>query len=592
MEVNHGSTLSLLKRLAGDHARTYAPRYAVALVLMAFVAGCTSMSAWFMKYVIDDIFVKNDHAALVWIPIAIATIFILKGFAAYFQEVWLSRIGNRLVADIQWQTYDHVLKMDVAFFQKYTSSDLITRLTQQASAARDMLNMLALGLGRDVLTIVGLVFVMVSQDPIMAGICLTVGPFVVLGLKRLMKRSRKAATSQFHSTTDIVGTVRETSQGVRIVKSFQLEGVLRQRMQTALKAVERLSNKIVRVQALVNPLIETAGGLAVAAVVLYAGWRSMSHGQTPGQFFAFITALLMTADPARRLSRLQLRLATAAIGVRMMYELVDTPPAEVDHGAPEDLVVSRGEIRLEGVNFGYAPGMQVLDDLSLVAPAGKTTALVGLSGTGKTTVFNLVQRFWAPQAGSIRIDGQRIDEHALASVRKQVALVSQDVFLFEGTIGENIRAGYGNASEADIIAAARSAHADAFIRAMPQGYDTPVGELGSQLSGGQRQRIALARAFLKSAPIILLDEPTSALDSETEQIIQSALAELTRGRTTIVIAHRLATVASADVIHVLDQGRLIETGTHRDLIQRGGLYARLYRIQFAESIADKAAAVG
>jgi ATP-binding cassette subfamily B protein len=589
MRINY-STLGLLKRLAGEHARVYAPRYALAMVLMAFVAGCTSLSAWFMKYVIDDIFVKNDHAALVWIPAAIAAIFILKGFAAYFQEVSLSRIGNRLIADIQWRTYDHLLKMDAAFFQKYTSSDLITRLTQQASAARDMLNMLALGLGRDVLTIVGLVFVMVSQDPIMAGICLITGPFVAMALKRLMKRSRKAATSQFHSTAEIVGTVRETSQGIKIVKSFQLEGVLRRRMQTALKAVERLSNKIVRIQALVNPLIETAGGLAVAAVVLYAGWRSMAHGQTPGQFFAFITALLLTADPARRLSRLQLKLATASIGVRMMYELLDTPPAETDRGAPQDLLVSRGEVRLEDVSFAYAPGTLVLNDLSVVAPPGKTTALVGLSGTGKTTIFNLVQRFWSPQAGRILIDGQPIGERALASVRKQIALVSQDVFLFEGTIGENIKAGQADLRDADVIAAARSAHADTFIRAMPQGYDTPVGELGGQLSGGQRQRIALARAFLKNAPIILLDEPTSALDSETEQIIQNALAELTRGRTTIVIAHRLATVANADVIHVLDQGRLIESGTHRDLIQRGGLYAKLYRIQFAESIADKAAA--
>lgn len=308
----------------------------------------------------------------------------------------------------------------------------------------------------------------------------------------------------------------------------------------------------------------------------------MSQGQTPGQFFAFITALLLTADPARRLSRLQLRLATAAVGVRSMYELLDTPAAETDPSTKKDLIVSHGAIRLEGVSFSYGPGAKVLDDLRLAVPAGKTTALVGLSGTGKTTIFNLVQRFWVPQTGNILIDGQPIDECALASVRKQMALVSQDVFLFEGTIGENIRAGQREAKEADVIAAARSAHADSFIGAMLKGYDTPVGELGTQLSGGQRQRIALARAFLKDAPIILLDEPTSALDSETEQIIQSALTDLTRGRTTIVIAHRLATVANADVIHVIDQGRLVDTGTHRELIQRGGLYAKLYRIQFAD----------
>jgi ATP-binding cassette subfamily B protein len=545
-----------------------------------------------MKHVIDDIFVKNDQAALVWVPAAIAVIFILKGFAAYFQEVWLSRIGNRLIADIQRQTYDHILKMDVGFFQRHSSSDLITRLTQQATAARDMLNVLAMGLGRDLLTILGLVVVMVSQDPVMAAICLIAGPFVAIGLKRLIKRSQKAASSQYQSTAHVVGTVRETSQGIRIVKSFQLEDVLRERMYTALKAVERLANKMVRARALVNPLLETAGGLAVAAVVLYAGWRSLSHGQTPGQFFAFITALLLTADPARRLSRLQLQLAAAAVGVRMMYELLDTPAAEQGREGAKPIVVSGGEIRLESVSFGYVPDASVLDGLTLLAPAGKMTALVGLSGTGKTTILNLIQRFWRPTQGSILIDGQPIDQHSLDSVRGQIALVSQDVFLFEGTVGENIKAGRRDASDEDVVAAARAAHADGFIRALPQGYHTPVGELGSQLSGGQRQRVALARAFLKNAPIILLDEPTSALDSETEQIIQDALAELTRGRTTVVIAHRLSTVAGADVVHVLDRGRLAESGTHRDLVQRGGLYSRLYRIQFAKQADDKTAAVG
>ena len=591
IDSNRG-TLSLLRRLAGDHARAYAPQYAVALVLMAFVAGCTALSAWFMKYVIDDIFVKNDHAALVWVPVAIAVLFILKGCAAYFQEVWLSRIGNRLVADVQRQTYDHILKMDVGFFQRRTSSELITRLTQQATAARDMLNMLAVGFGRDLLTIIGLLAVMVSQDPIMAAICLTSGPFVAGGLKHLVKRSRKAASSQYQSTAHVVGTMRETSQGIRIVKSFQLEEVLRQRMHAALRAVERMANKMVRARALVNPLLETAGGLAVAAVVLYAGWRSMSHGQTPGQFFAFITALLLTADPARRLSRLQLQLATAAVGVRMMYELLDTPVSETDREGAGDLVVKGGEVRLDAVTFGYVRDALVLDNLSLVAPAGKMTALVGLSGTGKTTILNLIQRFWDPTQGRVLIDGQPISQHSLASVRGQVALVSQDVFLFEGTVGENIRAGRRDAKEEDVVAAARAAHADGFIRALPNGYDTPVGELGSQLSGGQRQRVALARAFLKDAPIILLDEPTSALDSETEQIIQDALAELTRGRTTLVIAHRLSTVADADIVHVIDGGRLAESGTHRDLIQRGGLYSRLYRIQFATQSEDRTAAVG
>jgi ATP-binding cassette subfamily B protein len=425
---------------------------------------------------------------------------------------------------------------------------------------------------------------MISQDPILSAICLIGGPFAAVVLKRLSQRVQKAADRQYTGMSTIVGTMRESAQGIRIVKSFQLERMLQRRMNDGIDGVEWLANKIVAVSALVNPLIETLGGLAVAMAVVYAGWRNVSFGDTPGQFFAFITALLMAADPARRLSKLQLQLATAAIGVKMMYDLLDQPATEVEVDQRPDLIASEGEIRFEGVTFSYDPDTPVLSELDLIAPAGKTTALVGLSGAGKTTVFNLLQRFWEPARGVIRIDGQPISEYSISSLRRQIALVSQDVFLFEGTIRENIVAGRKDASEEEIVAAAKAAQADEFIRSLPNGYDTQVGELGSQISGGQRQRISLARAFLKNAPIILLDEPTSALDSETEQAIQSALQKLTRGRTTIVIAHRLATVANADLIHVMEKGRVVESGRHRELIERGGLYARLYQIQFANAI--------
>ncbi len=588
------TTLKVLHRLLSEHGRTYAPRYAVAFMFMGLVAGATSLSAWMMKDVVNKIFVDQDQAALFWIPLAISGLFIIKGLAAYLQEVSLSRIGNRIVAEIQKRMYDHMLKMGIGFYQRYPSNELITRMTHNARAARDMLNQIAVGLGRDLLTLIGLILVMISQDPILAAICLIGGPVAAVVLKQLSKRVQKAAHSEFSGTSTIVGTMRESAQGIRIVKSFQLEHLLRRRMNRGVESVERLANKIVAVKALVNPLIETIGGLAVAAAVVYAGWRNVSYGDTPGQFFAFITALLMAADPARRLSKLQLQLATSAVGVRMMYELLDKPAAEVEDDHRPDLLASAGEVRFESVSFSYDRDSPVLKGLDLLAPAGQTTALVGLSGAGKTTVFNLLQRFWEPARGVIRIDGQPIAQVKIASLRQQIALVSQDVFLFEGTIRENIAAGRDDASEEDVVAAARAAQADEFIRLLPKGYDTQVGELGSQISGGQRQRISLARAFLKDAPIILLDEPTSALDSETEQSIQEALRELTRGRTTIVIAHRLATVANADLIHVLDKGKVVESGRHRELIERGGLYARLYQIQFANAVSDpgeKSAAV-
>jgi ATP-binding cassette subfamily B protein len=452
-------------------------------------------------------------------------------------------------------------------------------VTQCAGAARDMLNSIAVSFGRDAMTLAGLVIVMVAQDPMMSAICLVGGPFIAIALRKLNQQIRKVMESQYGSIATMIGAMRETSQGIRIIKAFQLEGMQREHMQVGIRAVERMGNKLTAVQAGMNGIIEVVAGLAIGLVVLYAGWRNFSFGDTPGQFFAFVTALLMASDPLRRLSRLQLQLTAAAVGVKMMYDLLDTPASEKAVPAP-DLVVRGGEVRFEKVRFAYEPGTPVLNDLDLVAPAGRTTALVGASGGGKTTVFNLLQRLWEPENGAILIDGQPIAGLSLASLRSQIALVSQDVFLFDGSIRDNIRAGRLDTPEARVVAAAQAAHADRFIAELPRGYDTSVGELGAQVSGGQRQRITLARAFLKDAPIILLDEPTSALDSETEVAIQRALDELTKGRTTLVIAHRLATVLRADLIHVIDGGRVIESGSHHELLRAKGAYARLYQLQF------------
>jgi ATP-binding cassette subfamily B protein len=386
--------------------------------------------------------------------------------------------------------------------------------------------------------------------------------------------------SQYHSLSTIIGAMRETSQGIRIVKAFQLEGRQRARMGDGTDAVRRMGNKVTAVQAGMNGLVEVLAGLAIALVILYAGWRNFSAGDTPGQFFAFIAALLMASDPLRRLSRMQLQLTAAAVGAKMMYDLLDAPVSEQDAPGAADLEVAGGEVRFDKVSFSYDAGTPVLRDLDFVAPAGRTTALVGVSGGGKTTILNLLQRFWLPQRGTISIDGQSIADLSLASLRGQVALVSQDVFLFGGTIRDNIGAGRPYATDEEVVAAARSAHADQFIRSLHKGYDAQVGELGAQVSGGQRQRITLARAFLKDAPIILLDEPTSALDSETELVIQRALRDLTRSRTTLVIAHRLATVLRADLIHVVEGGRVVESGTHHELLNARGAYARLYELQF------------
>jgi subfamily B ATP-binding cassette protein MsbA len=416
----------------------------------------------------------------------------------------------------------------------------------------------------------------------MFAICSLAAPIGIYLQRRLVKRIRTVSQREVLSYGQIVQTMRETAQGIRVVKAFTLEPAMSGRMNEAVRAVERVGNKINAVNARVNPLVDTLGGFAVAGVILYAGWRSLTYGETPGEFFSFITALLMAYEPARRLARLQIRLSQACIGVRMMYDVIDTKPGLTDRSGAPVLKVPNGRVQFDNVTFRYTPDAPVLCDLTLDIEAGKTTALVGLSGSGKTTIMNLILRFWDPEHGAISVDGQDIREVTLNSLRSQVSLVSQDVFLFDGTVRENIAAGHSGATEEAIVAAAKAAYAHHFIQALAKGYDTQVGELGGQLSGGQRQRVSIARAFLKNAPIILLDEPTSALDSESEQAIQRAIAQLTERRTTLVIAHRLATVLNADRIHVIDNGRLAESGSHRELLALGGLYSRLYDIQYAQ----------
>jgi ATP-binding cassette subfamily B protein len=574
--------LALLARLIRERGRKYAPQYAVAFILMFIVAGTTALSAWLMKDVVNLIFVDRAPGALVWLPAVVIGIFTAKGVSSYFQEVMLARIGNRMVAETQTQMFDHLLSQDLSFYQRFQSNDLITRITLNAQATRDAVNLVATSLGRDVVTLIGLVGVMVIQQPAMFAICALGAPIGILVQQKLVSRIRKVVKKEVMSFGNIVKTMRETAQGIRVVKSFTLEPEMKSRMDASIAAVERVKNKMVSVNAGVNPMIDTLGGFAVAGVIFYAGWRSLTYNETPGEFFSFITALLMAYEPARRLARLQVQLGQACIGVQMMYDLIDTKPILVDRPDAKPLDVHSGEIRFDNVSFGYKPKCLVLKELSLHVQPGKTTALVGLSGSGKTTIMNLILRFWDPDAGRISVDGQDIREATLKSLRSQIALVSQDVFLFDGTIRENIAAGVDNADEEAIIAASKAAYAHHFVENLPAGYATQVGELGGQLSGGQRQRISIARAFLKNAPIILLDEPTSALDSESEQAIQRAISQLTERRTTLVIAHRLATVLNADCICVIEEGRLAEIGTHRELLTQGGLYSRLYDIQFAQ----------
>ena len=577
---NSFDDFSILKRLIAENFRIYAWQYAIAMGLMFLVAGATGFSAWMMKDLINKVFIDRDPNMMYLICGSVAVVYIAKGFASYGQEVLLARIGNSIIAATQKKIYRAILNRNIDFFQEMGSSDLITRLTFNAQAASSALNLIATSLGRDLFTVLSLLYVMLAQDVILTAIALLGVPLLFGAVSRLLKQMRKLFSSEVQSMSNIVSGMQDTFHGIRVIRSFRLEDMMLKRMDGAINAVERLSNKMSAVQAGTMPLIDTLGGVAVASVIFYGGWQVIYEGATPGEFFAFITALLMLTDPARRLARLHLSLAGSAVGVRMLYDLIDQAPDSPDQEGAVPLRLSKGTIALRDVTFGYRPEEPVLHDATLSIEGGKITALVGVSGSGKSTIFNLCLRFWNPQAGEIRIDGQPLSGITMASLHESIALVGQDVFLFDGTIAENIRMGRPDATMDEIESAAKAAAAHEFIMSMPQGYDTRIGEFGGRLSGGQRQRLSIARAFLKNAPILFLDEPTSALDAESDALIQDALRRLMKGRTTLMIAHRLASIAYADKIYVLENGRVIEEGSHNVLLEQNGKYARLYELQF------------
>lgn len=581
-------TYQLIKRLLRENLRQYAPKYALAFLFMGLVAASTAASAWIMRDVINEIFISRDPQMVYLIAGVVMLIFAIKGGATYGQLVILSRIGNAIVAGLQRRLFAKLARQDMAYFDKTAMGDVVVRINQGATDTRTALDMVVVTLGRDVLTLVGLVIVMLAQDPTLSLFALLIMPPAVIGVTFLVKRVRKHAKQQFVSTAQIMSIIQETTIGIRVVKAFGVEVALEDRMETAVRDVEKQANKIAALTARTSPLMETLGGFAIALVILYGGYSVVNLGQDPGAFFAFITALLLAYDPAKRLARLQVNLNKSLVGVRLMYELLDDNTGMDTAEGGRALAVSAGKVDLRDIAFSYGEGA-ALKKLTLTAEPGKMTALVGSSGAGKSTVFSLIERFYEPGSGQVLIDDQDVARVPLDSLREQIAYVGQDTFLFDISIRDNIAIGRPDASQIEIEEAARNANAHDFILELDNGYDTFAGEGGGRLSGGQRQRIAIARAMLRDAPILLLDEATSALDAESESKIQAALTCLMEGRTTLVIAHRLSTVRHADCIHVLDKGEVVESGTHAELFAKDGIYRRLAELQFQDGKSESAA---
>jgi ATP-binding cassette, subfamily B, bacterial MsbA len=575
-------TLALVRRLLLEQAAGQWRRYLLAFGLMGVAAGMTALGAYLIGDVINQAYVHKNLPGIFWLALATAAIFMVKALATYGSSLTLARIGNHIIALNQSKMFARLLQHNLAFFAERHSSEFMARLTTGAAAASQVLNLLVTSIGRDLLSLIGLATVMAVQDPVMSLFSVIVVPPAMLVLRKLIKRIKTIAHHQFAGNTRILETLQETVQGIRIVKAYTLEDSMRARFDAYVGELEKESNKWARVAYRSSPLMEGLGGFAIAGALIYGGFRVIETGATPGQFFSFLAAFMLAYEPAKRLARLNIDLNSGLVGVRILFDVVDHPPTEAPDIDKAPLKLSAARVEFANVQFAYRAGEKVIRNLSFLAEPGKVTALVGPSGGGKSTILNLILRLYEVDGGAITIDGQNTAAVSRHSLRSQVAFVGQDVFLFRGSVRDNIAVGRPDATESEIVAAAKAAYAHDFIMAFPRGYATEVGEHGLQLAGGERQRIAVARALLKDAPVILLDEATAALDSESERQVQGAIEHLCQGRTTIVIAHRLHTVVDAHRIFVIEDGTVVESGHHDELLRKSGRYASFYRLQLRD----------
>ncbi len=526
-----------------------------------------------------DLLMGQHEGALPFVLTAIVGITLARATLLYMQQIATSRFVLRLTSDMQKIAFRHLINADFARLSRETPGRLMSRLTNDIGFVQAAMTATLNSIFRDTFSVIALLIAMLWLDWAMTLIVLGVYPLAAIPVASISQRLRRVAKQTQSGLGDMTSLLTEKLSGARLIKSFQLENYAADRLDAMFEQIYRLRMKSVMTRARMDPILEVLGGIAIAGVVGFAYMR-ISHGiSTVGDFMGFITALLMASQPIRALGNLAGRLQEGLAAAESYYGLLDELPTISDKPDAKNLTISNGHIAFRNVSFAYDKTSEerAVHEFSLDVPGGATVAFVGRSGAGKSTIINLVPRLFEVTEGQILIDEQDVRDVTLQSLRNQIAIVSQDITLFDDTIEANIRLGRLNATEPEIIEAAKAAAAHDFIMALPNGYKTVIGDRGSRLSGGQRQRVALARAILKDAPILLLDEATSALDNESEQLVQEALAKFTRTRTTLVIAHRLSTIQNADMICVMEEGRIVERGKHVDLISRNGSYARLSR---------------
>jgi subfamily B ATP-binding cassette protein MsbA len=572
------SRLQIYIRVLG-YLKPYRVRFAAAAVCTVFVGAFNALPALLVRYAVDDVLIAKDMGMAFALSVGVAGIYVLKGGLAYCQNYFMYWVGQRVVMDIRNSLHRHLLCLPLRFFDDKTTGELMSKVTYDITLMQKAASSAVRDLGRHFFTFISLLGIAIYQQPRMALLFLVVIPPVAFLIAHFGEKIRRITRTTQVKMGEMNTLMKETYVGMRVVKAFGAEAAEEARFARANLSFFRRIMKAMRVRAMTPSIVDGIGGLLAGLVLWYGAGMVIRGEATPGQLSSFLVAVGMIYSPLKSLSRVYHTLMEGVAGGQSVFELMDRhAPEEVHPGGRKLEGLSEG-IRFSGVGFGYGAGA-VLEDLSFEVPAGSVFALVGASGAGKTTLLDLIPRFYEPTSGRIEFDGVDGAEFDLRSLRSRIGVVGQQVILFDDTVAGNIAYGAGGeASSEDIETAARAANAHAFIEALPDGYGTQLGEDGVRLSGGERQRIAIARAILQDPPILLLDEATSALDPESERTIQEALDRLMRGRTTIVVAHRLATVRGADEIAVLDGGRMAERGTHAELMAAGGLYSRFSAMQ-------------
>ena len=577
---NYKDNLYLAKRLFKNYVFPYKFKFFLSILLMFIVAGTTAYHAYLVKPALDEVFVNQNTRALITVPLIIIFVTIIKAISSYFQMLLMKYVNIGITADLRKELYSHFIYSDISTLHKTSSGDMIAKIMMDIGRVTNGISIAVNGFFKQLVTLVALVGVMFYQSVELALIAFIGFPLAIYPVYKVGKKLRHLSFGDQALSQKFLSQMNDSLQYSKLVKSYNCEKFETNRMSGIIDGIIKLQKKISRLSLVSSPFVEMLGGIGIGLVIWYGGFQVLNGETTPGAFFSFFTAMMMAYKPLKSVSGMNAGIQLGLGGTERYFTTIDQKPLIKDSETAKSISEIRGDINFKDITFNYTADKTALNGINLDVKAGETVALVGPSGGGKSTILSMILRFYDPKSGIISLDGHDIKDLTISSLRQSMAVVNQEVMLFDDTIFENIRYGKQDATEEQIIEAAKLAEADEFISELPEKYNSQIGQNGIMLSGGQRQRIAIARAILYNSPILLLDEATSALDPISENLVKNALAKLMKGKTSIVIAHRLSTVMHANKICVVMDGRIVEVGTHKELLEKDGEYANLYNKQF------------